>query len=87
MDRRNGQQHGNDRSILSPPLGLQVFHLLTALNALHHTFFFGEVVLGDDEPDRLPDRFSRAVSKHSLRRTIPRRDAKIQVFAKDRIVA
>src|SRR5215471_13722260 len=64
-----------------------MFHFLAALDALNHTFFFGPMILGDDEIDGLSNRFARRVSEHSLCGLIPGIHAKIQILAEDGVIA
>src|SRR5262249_44525190 len=53
-------------------------------NRRKHLVFFVLAIRRDDDPDRPPDRFLCALTKHLLRGGIPRSDDAFQILADDR---
>ncbi len=86
-NRRHGDGNGKRRAVFPLAHGLEVIDALSAPDARQHLIFFALAIRGNEQPDRLADNLVRRVLKHPLRRTIPRLDDAVQVFAQNRVVA
>src|SRR5215471_19081451 len=72
----HGQPYNNVAQILSNR---------RSKSSSHHFIFFAPPILGNDNPNKLPDDFTRVIPKHSLSSKIPGGDAQSEIRGDDRI--
>ena len=85
-DRRDGDRHVEESTILGNSYGLEVIDTLTSPDAREHPILFGSPIGGNDQRDVSSDRFLGRPSKNSLRRRIPGRDDAVEGLADDDVV-
>src|SRR5215475_1011856 len=85
-DRRDGDRHVEESTILGNSYGLEVIDTLTSPDAREHPILFGSPIGGNDQRDVSSDRFLGRPSKGSLRRWIPGCDDAVAGLADDDVV-
>src|SRR5262249_24167005 len=74
FDRRHGDRHVEESTILGDSYGLEVIDALTSPDARQHPILFCSPIVGNDQRDVSSDRFLGRPAKGSLRRSIPGRN-------------
>ena len=85
-DRRNGKGNGAGCAVFPEADGLVVIHLLPAADLGHHLVFLVLKIRGNEDADRLADRFLGGVTEDFLGARIPRSDDAVEVLADDGVI-
>src|SRR5580765_2117704 len=85
-DRGDAQRDVNERAVFPAPNGLEMIDRFAHANARKHLVFLVLPVFRNDRADRSPNHLRRRVSKHPLRRGVPRRDNTAKILADDGVV-